>query len=227
MAYDSFFTVSSAAADRRLLTQSDFEEIIGVDYSGQIPILNALLLQVSDLIASYCRVPQGGTTPPTLKSETIVETFRRNRRLSRGAWPFVTSEDIYNPIALSRYPVYIITSVVADGSPLSASDYELTAAEGRLYFLAAGTRAAWTAEKIVVTYSGGLDPVPEDLKLAAIRIVREQISESSRDPLLRSETIEGIGKIDYWVNAASGSAEGLPIAGVTAAMLERYRYPML
>jgi hypothetical protein len=62
----------------------------------------------------------------------------------------------------------------------------------------------WPGCKIVVTYSAGWQTVPDDLKLAAVKLAAVLWSEGERiDPNLKRESIPGVIDREYWV-APSG-----------------------
>lgn len=196
-------SVSAAALDRSLVTAAEVLAAI----SASPPA--SMILYVSDLISLECRVVGDGVNPPTLREETIVETIRI---------PSSKKE-----LALSRRFIGDVASIIVDGSAISATDYEIDPGSGILTRIdSAGAVICWERSKVVVTYDAGFAVVPEPLKLAAIRVIQEQLSASGRDPLLRGETVEGIGRFDYWVNGASASTSG-PISGAVSAMLDPYR----
>ena len=206
------FTVTVPAPDRTLISLAEAKAALGITNTASDATLATLIAQISDLIARECKVPEDGASPPTLRRETIVETFRQDKRVS--------------PLILARRFVGSITSVVEDGVTLAATDYETDKAAGLVSRLdASGNIICWPMAKIVATYTAGFETIPEPLKLAAITILREQRSAASRDPMLRGETVEGLGRFDYWVNAAPGSGSSVSaVSGVAAAMLDGYRY---
>lgn len=196
-------SVSVAAPDRSLVTAAEVLAAIGKTVTA------ATILQVSDLVSDECRVARGGVAQPTLRAETLVETLRLSMPKKE--------------IALSRRFVASVSSITVDGVALGASDYEANGESGILFRLgASGDVICWETGKIVITYVAGFATVPEPLKLAAIRVLQEQISASARDPLLRGETVDGIGRFDYWVNSSGGSVAS-PISAAVAAMLDPYR----
>lgn len=214
--YVSNFTVQFPAKNRALVTPQEVELALGAEFSADLPYLPAAIMQGSDLIARECLVPKAGAVLPTLREEGIVETFRiRAGRVYR--------ED--GPLILARHPVSRINSIVVDGVELVEEDYELLQSEGHLVRLCEDRPVGWSGDKIVITYVAGWEPIPDVLKLAAIRILQEHVSASERDPLLRGETIEGIGRFDYWVNAPSASSAGArPVSSTVSAMLDPFRY---
>jgi hypothetical protein len=182
--------------------------------------LDRLILQASDLISMACDVPTAGVVPPTLLSEDIVETFRRNRRRMASAAPYQDNQR-ESSIYLSRYPVSAIASIAEDDETLAPDDFELRASEGRIVRLSGGAETPWVGAKIVVAYSAGYSSVPEALKLAAITLVKLKASELNRDPLLRGETYEGLGSAQYF---QSGAIAGGALPPGIADMLAHFRY---
>lgn len=220
MPYSSRLTVSTAATDRKLVDSADVTTAFGSDVIAS----DTLLLQISDAISRECRVPEasGPTGPavPTLRSETLVETFRKSSLASESSWPYEETQRRETTLFLSRMPVASITSVVADGETLATTNYEIIGSEGRLVRLYSDTPTAWSAKKVVVTYVAGYATVPEDLKLAALLAVQEKTSSMTRDPLLRAETHEGYGSFQYALSTRADSA--FPAAILN--MLAPYRY---
>jgi hypothetical protein len=205
------FTIPVQAEDRRLVTQADVVAHLGTGVASRIPMLDVMIRQVSDLIATECGVARSGALPPTLRRETILETFNLARPAKK--------------LILSRRFVDQLSSITEDGSALGASHYRVDQTAGIVERLdSSGRPAEWCATEIVALYTAGFDEVPGGLKLAAIRAIHEQVSASSRDPLLKSESVDGISRFDYWVNGASGgSASGGAFSPGVLALLNDYR----
>ncbi len=223
MPYTSRLAVSTAATDRKLISSTDVEAAFGTD----IVVSDTLLLQISDAISRECRVPEGfgptGPAVPTLRSETLVETFRRDTSAADGAWPYGETPRRETTLFLSRMPVNSITSVVADGTTLAVSNYEVIEHGGRLIRLYSDAPISWASNKIVVTYVAGYATVPEDLKLAALAAAQEKSSSMARDPLLRAETHEGYGTFQYALSTRSDTAFSASVLN----MLAPYRYQII
>ncbi len=129
-------------------------------------------------------------------------------------------------LALSRYPVASIASVVEDGVTLASTDYEMDAEAGMLWRLSSDARTAWSARKITVAYTGGyLLPgqtnrtLPADIERAAVLMVAATYNARGRDPMLRSEGAQGIGQVSY-LDPRAGMEAMPPQA---AALLGPYR----
>lgn len=187
-------TVTTAAEDLQLLTIEELRAAAGVTGNAADAALTAIGLQIAHVIAAACGVVPGGTTPPTLRQEVLEEAFRL-RSCTDGLW-------------LARRPVVSVASVVEAGITLDAEAYESDG--GRLDRLSSGAETTWPAGRIVVAYTAGWATVPDDLKLAAGKMVALTRSQATRDPLARSERIrtEGVEEIqtDYWVGPINAAA---------------------
>ena len=71
----------------------------------------------------------------------------------------------------------------------------------------------WTAWKVRVTYvagwvlpgDSGTITLPEEIEEAAIELIKLARTARTRDPLVKSETVDGVGRQDFWVG---GIGEG-------------------
>lgn len=203
------FTVSIPAANRALMTLADIRQAIPSAADESDATVQALGLAVSDMVSRACRIRGDGVNPPTLLSEPILETFRL--------------KSYQDALYLARRFVTAISSVVEDGVTLSADEYEVEKATGILTRLDENDEPiSWPCGKIVVTYTAGFATVPGDLRLAAQAALREQWSAFQRDPLLRAETVDGVGSFTYWVNTGSGGSGG-SVSDFVLGMLSPYR----
>lgn len=189
---DPILSVTTAATDLTLLTIAERRAAVGLTDNSKDPELKTLEERVAARIAHVCNVATAGTTPPTLREETLTETFRLDG-LSRGP----------HELVLARLPIVSVTSVVEDGTTLVAADYEILSAAGLLRRLSSGNPDRWETAKITVVYKAGWATVPAGLKLAAERLMRNYWYDGSRDPAVRSVEIPGVRTVNYWVGASS------------------------
>lgn len=188
-------TVTSAASSRGLLTDDELAAATGEPISDP---MRAVGLRVADLIAATCMVAGDGVHTPTLLRETLQETVRLPTCGLIG-------------LVLSRRFVGAAT-VVLDGATLTAdTDYELNTASAVVLRLAGDVPTRWCGRKVVVTYQAGFATAPDGLKQAAATAMREQWSAFERDPLLKSETIDGLGKYEYWVGGVGTAGALSPV----------------
>lgn len=185
----SILTVSTPAADTTLLSAAELRAAIGLaadDMSKDVE-LTATGARVAASIAKTCKVKPGGVSPPTLRSELLTEVFH--------------FAEVVETLKLSRYPVSSLTSVVEGTSfALTADQYEIGASSGLLYRMCNGHSRRWHCARATVVYQAGWETVPDDLKFAAVKYVQAIYQQGSRDPLLRSVTVDGVGSRDFWVD---------------------------
>ena len=218
------FTVTTPAADRNLLTLAEMKSALGITDAASDATLTALGAQISDMIAHECLVPVDGVTPPTLRSEAIVDEVNNDLRYSGKT----------SPIVLTRRFVTSITSDVVAGTTLLAADYQVDKGAGLLRRVNdGGTIICWSSGKIVVTYIAGFVTIPEPLKLAAVTVLREQWSSAaqggaaSRDPMVKSEAVDGVSRFEYFGQSGGSSgamSSGMAISPTASAMLTPYKY---
>lgn len=168
--------------DRSLVSLEDAKSALGISGTSSDAAVLAAVLRASDLISRQCGLDAIGNVPPSLKSEDLIETFRGYR-----GYRLVLSRDFVST-------VYMVTE---DGVELGETDFFV---QGRMLMRLRGdAECYWSTGKVVVEYAAGFDPVPEDLQQACLDVLREQWSANGRDPLLRSETVDGVGRMDYQV----------------------------
>lgn len=187
-------TISSPNTDRSLLTLAELRAAVGVTDGSKDATLVPLGEYVSAMITSACKVAKSGVIPPTLRLETVTETF--------------LFKSLQKSLVLSRKPVVELVSVTQTDSLLSDTEYSLDAAAGIIYrnniagywTVPNGPWGWWPAGNTVVEYSAGYATVPADLKYAAIKFVQSENTTGSRDPNLKSLRIEGVSERTWWVS---------------------------
>lgn len=180
------FAVTTPAQDRSLLTSEEARAAIGKPAASP-DVITPLIARVSAAIVRACRVPADGVTPPTLRLETVSDTFRLKSH--------------QGSLVLSRKPLVTMVSVVENDVTLTAdTDYEAHKASGILKRLSGDAEVCWPCGKIVVSYTAGWETVPDDLKLAAMKLAGVLYSEGERvDPNLKRDVIPGVREVEYWV----------------------------
>ena len=120
-------------------------------------------------------------------------------------------------IVLDRSLALAVSAVVADGVTLETADWEVDGP--LLYRLTSDGRADWCASKVVVTYQAGYvlpDDVPGGVEQACLLTIVAWRAARGRDPLLRSDSSEGVGASSWVATDATGA---LPPQAV--ALLEK------
>ena len=195
-------TVVTPSSTHDLTVLATVKTELGITGTSDDDRLADYIRQASEMLAGWCCVP-------TFARETVAETVRD---LSKAPC-----------IILSRDFEATITSVVADGTTLVGTDYELDGA--LLYRLVDDARSTWTARKVVVTYAAGfqlLGTLPYAIERAAIDLVVGLYRGAGRDQSIRSEQTEGVGETQYF----DGRRRDVPpLAPDRLAALERYRRP--
>lgn len=212
------FSVTTPATSLALLTPEELRAAAGVTGTDSDVALAALGEAAAASIMSECNIASDGVNPPTLMSETVVDTFRPDR-------PIYQNERNPSALILSRRFVSSVTSVVEGGVELTADDFILRAEAGLLERLVNDNISCWRSVKIVVTYVAGFTTVPPELKASASELVRTRSSETSRDPLVKGyrEKVDDIRETEttYWVGGTSGADKG-PVPPAIAARLGRF-----
>ncbi len=183
-------SVTTAAADRSLLTLAELRAAAGVPDNSRDAELTTLGARVAAAITGACQVARGGAVPPTLRLETLTETHHNDRHRAE--------------IVLSRRPVVSVTSVAEIDTVLTSADYEIEAGTGLLRRLAAGRPWCWPCRKVVIVYQAGWQTVPDDLKLAAAKFVQaEYWVDPTKDSVIPAEVMDILergGYVNYWVS---------------------------
>lgn len=169
----------AATSDRSLLTVAEARAAIGDDSVD----VTALIARVSAAIVAACNVPQAGATPATLRQETVTAIFRLKSR--------------QNALIMPRRPIVSITSIVENDVTLTADDYEVDAAAGLIKRLSGDCEICWPCGKIAVVAPCGWATVPEALKRAAAKQLRNDWFEAQRVTGLRSMEIPGVISESY------------------------------
>lgn len=121
-------------------------------------------------------------------------------------------------LILARAPVVSVDSVTEDDVAVATPEVRLDPDTGQLYRLdASGFPSFWSwCKEVVITYTAGfLLPgqsgrnLPHALEAGAISLVQSFWQSRGRDPLVKSEDIPGVMRVDYWVGSV-GEAGDLP-----------------
>lgn len=177
--------VTTAAASRLLTTLETVKEALRITTSTDDAYLTTLIAQQSKAAETFCK--------RIFAQETLVDRFE----LPPQQWT--------PTLKLSRAPVTTLTSVVEDDVTLVSADYELNSETGRLWRLnGSAQHYKWApCSRIVVTFTAGFDllgDLGEDIERAVIIMVSQAWFARSREPMLTSERVEGIGSFSWKPN---------------------------
>lgn len=202
--------VVTPATATRLTTATDTRAALGLAAADPSDaVLNEMIDQASQAIVDYCRRPFG--------RETVRETLRGRDITEDG-------------ILLSRGPVVSISSVTTDGTLLASSLYEVDTDRNSIFYVSDGYRYAWRANLGVFEYVAGYKlpgelgrDLPKSVERAAQLEIGAYLSTRSRDPLIKSEDVAGVGSASYWVPGESSRL----LSPEAQTLLQTYRYPAL
>lgn len=210
----SVLTVTNPASDLALLTIAEMREAAGVTGSEQDVKLTALGQRIAASITSECNIAIGNGGEPTLRQETLTETFYL---------------DWEAELILARRHNIAISSIVSDAVAVDGSDYLVDPESGILTRLSDDIPIGWDAQKIVVVYQAGFATVPGDLQQAAMDFFRSAWLEQGRDPLVKSERTDIPGIMEretaYWVGSVPGQSSEGAVPDIVAGQLKRFRNP--
>lgn len=211
----STLTIVTPSSSTTLATRAYVKGELGITDSSEDARIDAYIRQASDAIVGAINVD--------IAKATVAEMFRRTRRsglCGAGMWP---SKD--DKLVLARMPVVSVSSVVEDGTTLDSSEYELESADlGLLLRLREGYVSRWSASNIVVTYTAGYDlpnSAPALLQRACALLVSQYKANASRDPTLRSESVDGLGSSSWFDGAGDRGGLSPEVAGI----LQQFQIP--
>lgn len=207
---NSVIAVVTPAEVTALTTLERIKLELNINSDASDDLLLAKIDEATSDIAMRCE--------PTLKRETVTETFYPDRNGSCA-----------EKLILRRYPVASISSVTVDGVALAEAvivddvvtalaEYRVDGESGLLYRqTTAGYPRHWSfCQSIAVTYAAGyLLPgeanrnLPPSLEAACIELLSSYWASRGRDPTLRAEENVGVARFEYWIGAV-GPAGDLP-----------------
>ncbi len=199
-------TVITPAASHDLTTVAAVKAELALSGSGDDAWLADTITRASATVRRWCN--------RVFAAETVRETYRLARPVPE--------------LLLSRLPVVTIASVTVDGSTLASTEYETDTEKGVLYHLDSRRRfLCWSADVIEVEYTAGFTlpgavgrTLPEDVEKAAIALVKAAYFARTRDPLVKSESVEGVGSTAYWVGDAMPPDIAGALSGYCLSALE-------
>jgi hypothetical protein len=210
-------TVITAAKDYDLTTLVNVKAELDILDGSKDALLNRYITGASAAAAQYCN--------RKFQVETVQDQF----------WPahdLMPVSSYFDVLQLSRWPIVSITSFTDDGTALvEDTDFVVDYDNGQVARLdSRGFTVRWNAKPKVTVFPagyaglGGFQGIPPDVEDAVIRMVKSRYMARGRDPLLRSENIEGVYEAQYWI--ATGSQAGNMTPDVID-LLDNYRVPVV
>lgn len=201
----STFSITTSASDLKLLSIAEMRAALNIQDNSKDSELNTLNSRISAVIARECKVRVDGSTPPTLKLEIIKETFTN----------FYKSR-----IILSRKPIVSIVSLIENETTLVLdTDFIINKSNGILQRIdSSGNEVFWggwfsCGDLITIDYTAGWNTVPDDLKLAAVKLAQDYWADSQKSSGsdLREVELPGvIRKVYQTQNVSNSNINALP-----------------
>lgn len=216
---DSILTVVTPASSYDLTTLEALKEQLKIIGNGEDPAFRRAITLASRIIADELN--------RVLAAESVSEQFR----IHQGTWPHGGSHHGIPKLVLARYPVSTSgLAVVENGVTLTAADYELDPDSGRLARLLSDSPIRWCHGKIVVSYTGGYDlpdDAPAQLEKAVIKLINHYRQSDTRDPFVKSETVDIPGvevrTSDFWVGSLAGGGNTSALPPEILDLIESFR----
>ena len=160
-----------------------------------------------------------------LSSATMAETRQASNVAVGAAWTLPTSGLVAG--AAPPNCVTVVETTLPNTNPLAEGiDFLVDATTGQLDRLEIFTRRsrAWRLPATVI-YPAGYSAIPDDLQEAVILLAKMRYFARTRDPLVRSENIEGVYQAQYALGSGPGEQGDLPVD--VEEKLQRYRAPVV
>lgn len=183
--------VITPATDLALLTAAELRAAAGLadDDATHDTQLTSLGLEAAEWVAADILDIRGaGGRAPTVVAEAVRETFAP-------AWrgpELVLARRFISDVSVTENGIALVED----------TDFAVSDDRGTLERLSNGYRIAWAVAPIVVDYTAGFangspSAVPAAIKAVASDYVALRYSTAGRDPMVRSETTEGLDSFTY------------------------------
>lgn len=190
--------VGAPAALAPLASLEDLKADLGITDNAEDARLSSLLLEASDMALAYV-----GRSIMRAAWRDIIMIEQGERRLR---------------LALGRWPLLSITAMSIGSVPLLPEQIEalnVDPASALIYPADIGGRL-WSAGSYVIDYTAGyappdlddLLPLPPNIQRAVRQIASGLWHSTGRDPLLKSESEQGVGSTSW--NSSAPALGGLP-----------------
>ena len=227
-------TITVPATSRNLVDLATWKDDWGITGTQDDAFLLRAITRCSASAEQFCN--------RKFAAETLTETIY----LDRDAYPYQEPGGV-RALQLSRWPLASVSSVVQQDagtnttlvqSPSDDPDYVVLDPEGQLVRLDSfGNQMTWPALVYTIDYQAGYilpgqdpngfpgaDLLPSDIEDAVGRMVYTRWSERRRDPLIKAETVDGVGRTEFIV---STNADGGNLSPDVSDILLNYRVPVI
>lgn len=199
-------TASVAATQRDIITLDDLKGRLGITTGTNDDELQRVIRARSGAIFGWCGLAADQHGKRTFSRETLVAT-----------WLIDYGRCSSNLILPWRVPVTSITSIVEDGTTLTADQYQVSPMAALIRRVEDDAPCYWSTGKIVVTYVAGFLPpddddtdMPAELQDACIQECSSRWLSKGRDPALRSENVPEVHAYTVGYGQDGARADLLP-----------------
>lgn len=206
----SIFEIVAGPSATRLTTLQRVKSELKITTSENDAILNQKIDEASsDVTAAVGKA---------LASADVRETYWHDRHMGFAGPTFGYAGHGGDVLFLRRTPISTLASVTLDDDVVDPSEYRLDADAGLLYRLDSSGYPInwWFSKAIVVLYTGGFilpgvngRNLEAAIEGATVALVCSYWLSRGRDPMVKTEDVQGIGRREYWVGAV-GDPELLP-----------------
>lgn len=221
-------TVVTAASTHDLTLLATVREDFGISTTDASDnFLGRAISRASAAAENFCN--------RVFAAETVKDEFL----VDRDSWPHMVigGIELLQPI---RWPIVSISSIVEDGATLSPlTDFRLDGKKGQIVRLDSdGYRKRWRGNVAVTYLAGyvlpgqvagdfpGAEKLPLDIEDAVGRMVYARFIDSTRNPFVRSDIVDGIGRLDY-ITPNPKNSDGGNMSADVIDLLNNYRVPVI
>ena len=202
-------TVTSGPATSQLTTLTACKAELSISGTDDDTYLSSLIDAVSSTIVAYTKRGCFGLA-------SYLQSFTPVARRGQHWFP-------YPRVALDRFPITSVASVIENGITLSSSDYQVDSENGILWRLdSRGYEIDWPNVLIVVAFTAGWKlpndtgrTLPVEIERAAILLVRDAYLGRGRDGAVKQEVLDGLGSVSYG-SGITGNILPAPIESLLA-----------
>jgi hypothetical protein len=190
------------------------------------PAESRALVSLDD-VREQLQIKSNDTAHDAWLTKVIARTSRQAERYCHRIFALQSYRDTFGsvtgntgaPLQTGRAPIVTVDALTLDnGAQLADTDFTIDQPPGHLYRL--GESSAWSATtSIIVDYSAGFDPIPDDVQQAVIELCVMEYRGRGRDPMLRDRETPGLGRESFWVGGTPG---GSTLPGDIAGLLDPY-----
>jgi hypothetical protein len=202
-------TVVTANTNKKLVTLSQFKDMLGITGSTNDALINSIISRVSAFVETYCN--------RKFSKQTIKETL-----------PMEGSRNI----VLSRFPVISITAIKYDGTTVPVADYALNVPDAGLVFAKNGWNHTSGEYSYEVEYEYGYVlpsesatnyTLPDDIVQAVLQLCKSAYLTRQTHPNAKSEEVPDVHRTVFAGGDLAGTSLNQLMSEDVVMLLAPYR----